>query len=127
MTIKAKSDEDQKRKAMLKKEPKMEEDASAKDEGAQAEDDEVQADNEAQDVDVAGNDNEPVHEGVVCNECGMQPIVGARYKCQEWDFLRVIGTPSTDDIVSSVALHALITTCAKPARRTVSTPPTIVC
>ena len=74
MTVRAKTDEDQKRKAMFKKEDAKED---AKTENAEAQGSE--------------SDDEPIHEGFSCRGCEMQPIIGARYKCLECDFLRVIG------------------------------------
>ena len=95
MTVGAKTEEDQKRKAIFKKEEATKEDAKT-------ENAEVQV------------DDEPIHEGFSCNNCEMQPIVGARYKCLECDF-RVSSVYSfTDDIMSSAALRALITTCVRP-------------
>ena len=76
MTVNAKTDEDRQRKALFKKEE------GAKDEGAETGKAEVQ---------VTESDEEPVHEGIGCNGCEMQPIVGTRYKCLECDFSRAIG------------------------------------
>jgi len=87
MTGKAKSDEDRKRKAMFKTG-----EVGAKGEGAKAGNAEVQADEEGgveDDGSVAGSDGN-VHDGFYCNGCRVQPIVGTRYKCLEWDFSRVI-------------------------------------
>ena len=81
MTVGAKTEEDQKRKAMFKKEEVVKEEVAQEDEDAKTENAEVQV-NES---------DEPVHEGFFCNGCQMQPIVGARYKCLECDFSRVIG------------------------------------
>jgi hypothetical protein len=123
MTAKAKSDEDRKRKALIKKAG-----MGSKDEGAKAGDAEVQADEEMGDDGVAGGDG-PTHDGFFCNGCRMQPIVGTRYKCLEWDFFPRVSSiyTFTDDIVFSVALRAPITTCANPVRRVVSTPLIILC
>jgi hypothetical protein len=84
-TISAKNDEDRKRKAIFKKGPNVQEEVGAG-EGTKAGDAEDQENNEAQvdkDDSVAEGDEEPVHEGFSCNECQMQPIVGARYECLE--------------------------------------------
>ena len=70
MTVNAKTEEDRQRKALLKKED------GAKDEGSET---------------VNESDEVPVHEGIFCNGCQMQPIVGTRYKCLECDFSRVMG------------------------------------
>ena len=75
MTVNAKSEEDRQRKAMFKKEE------GAKDEDAKTGDAEVQ---------VNESDGEHVHEGILCNGCEIQPIVGTRYKCLECDFLGAI-------------------------------------
>ena len=87
MTVGAKTEEDQKRKAMFKKEEVVKEEV-VKEEVAQEEDEDAKTENaEAQ----VNESDEPVHEGFFCNGCQMQPIVGARYKCLECDFSRVIG------------------------------------
>ena len=66
---------------------------------------------EAEGANVKGDD-EPVHEGWICDGCKMCPIVGARYKCLEW-VLFVCNWCITDGVLSSVALRALITTCVR--------------
>lgn len=104
MTIEAKTEEDQKRKAMFKKE-----DESAKTEA------------------YGSDDDEPVHFGSMCDGCRMCPIVGMRYKCLECDFRVSSGYSFTDNIMSSAALSVLIMTCARHVRRAMSTPPITVC
>ena len=88
MTVGAKTEEDQKRRAMFKKKE------GSKDESTQTENTEVQVDEEEveEEGNVADSEDGPVHEGFFCNGCQMQPIVGARYKCLECDFSPVLGT-----------------------------------
>ena len=102
MTIEAKTEEEQKRKAMFKKE-------------------------EITKTEAYGSHDEPVHLNSMCDGCGVCPIVGARYKCLECDFRVSSLYFFTDDIMSSAALRALITTCARPVQRAIFTPPITVC
>ena len=129
MTVGAKSDEDRKRKARFKKEEVGAKEVGAEEVGAKAGNADVQVDEEEveEEGNVAEGEGGLVHEGFFCNGCQMQPIVGARYKCLECGFLVSSVHPFTDDIVFSVVLRALITTCARPVRRVVSTPPVTIC
>ena len=126
MTIQDKSDAEQKRKALLKEDPKVQEEKHVEedcDEGATEGDGHGDTVNQ----DTQASDDQAVHVWVFCDGCKMSPIVGPRYKCLEWVLQHRIGTSLTDNPVSSVALSALIMTCARAVRRRVSTPLTIVC
>lgn len=72
-------------------------------------------------------DHQPVHWCYKCDGCKMDPIVGARYKCLEWVLFTCHRAPFTDDVVSYVALRALITTCARPVRPKVPTQLHTIC
>jgi len=126
MTIQSKSDAEQKRKALLKEDPKVQEE---KDVEANCDEDATEGDGQGDTVnqDKQASDDQAHHEWVRCDGCNMSPIVGVRYKCLEWVFQHRFGISSTDNTVSSVALSARITTCARAVRRRVSTPLTIVC
>ena len=101
------------------KQPKAQEE-----EGAEEGDDESVA-KEEEEAKVQGD--EPVHSCFICDGCKMDPIVGVRYMCLEWVLSHAISASFTDDVVSSVALHALITTCAQPVRPKVSTQLNTIC
>ena len=81
---------------------------------------------EEEDAEVQG-DGEPVHSRFICDGCKMDPIAGVRYKCLEWVLSHAISASFTDGVVSSVALRALITTCARPVRPKVSTQLNTIC
>lgn len=127
-TIKDKSDAEERRKALLKEGSEVKEE-DAKDvekegnEGGQ----EGYEDEDAQTENASGSDDQAIHVWIRCDGCKMNPLVGVRYKCLEWVFPRIARAPFANDLVSFVALSALITICARAAKRKVSIPLNIVC
>ena len=127
-TIKDKSDAEEKRKALLNAGSDVQgvqEEDGAKD--VEKDGDEGDPDEDVQAENVSGGDDQPVHVWIRCDGCKMDPLVGVRYKCLEWVFPPVTRAVFINDIVSLIALSALITTCAQVVRRKVSTPLNIVC
>ena len=99
VTIQAKSDAEQKRKALLKEDPKVQEE---KDVEADCDEDATEGDGQGDTVnqDKQASDDQARHEWVRCDGCNMSPIVGVRYKCLEWVFQHRIDIPLTDNTMS---------------------------